>query len=79
MTKTLSSITLLLLASGWLSLLPAETKAGAGYYRCDYCKKRFDSRSEESQRCFRNEKADPTASSRERYGPHKFLPFQGAK
>ena len=26
MTKTLSSVTLLLLASGWLSILPAQTR-----------------------------------------------------
>jgi len=38
MIKTLSSVTLLLLASGWLSILPAETQTK---YVCIHCKKEF--------------------------------------
>jgi len=51
MTKTLPSITLLLLASGWLSILPAETQAK---YVCVYCNKEFSSKSEENQKCPQN-------------------------
>jgi len=53
MTKTLSSITLLLLASGWLSILPAQTqtKWAKTKYVCTYCNKEFTSNSEESQKC----------------------------
>ncbi len=54
MIKTLCSISLLLLASGWLSILPAETKAN---YRCVYCNKEFSSKSEESQKCPQNIKS----------------------
>ena len=39
MTKTLSSVTLLLLASGWLSILPAQTQKK---YVCTRCGMQFD-------------------------------------
>jgi hypothetical protein len=68
MIKTLSSITLLLLASGWLSTLPAQTKAK---YRCDYCNKEFSSKSEESQKCPQNIKPGKPSLTN---GPHKFFP-----
>jgi DNA-directed RNA polymerase subunit RPC12/RpoP len=48
MIKTLSSITLLLVASGWLSLLPAETKTK---YVCIYCNKEFSSKTDEFRLC----------------------------
>ena len=63
MIKTLCSISLLLLASGWLSILPAQTQEN---YLCMYCNKRFSSKSEESQKCPQNIKPSPTN------GPHKF-------
>ena len=66
MIKTFSSITLLLLASGWLSFLPAETKAN---YRCIYCNKTFSSKSEESQKCPQNNKPGNQSPTN---GPHKF-------
>jgi uncharacterized protein YlaI len=66
MTKTLFSITLLLLASGWLSFLPAETE---GTYLCMYCNKRFSSKSEESQKCPQNIKPGNQSTTN---GQHKF-------
>jgi len=66
MTKTLFSITLLLLASGWLSFLPAETE---GTYLCMYCNKRFSSKSEESQKCPQNNKPGNQSTTN---GQHKF-------
>ena len=66
MIKTLSSVTLLLLASGWLSILPAETKAN---YRCMHCNKEFSSKSEESQECPQNIKPGNQSSTK---GQHKF-------
>jgi uncharacterized protein YlaI len=66
MTKTLVSITLLLLASGWLSFLPAETE---GTYLCMYCNKRFSSKSEESQKCPQNIKPGNQSTTN---GQHKF-------
>ena len=66
MTKTLFSIALLLLASGWLSILPAETKAN---YRCMHCNKTFSSKSEESQKCPQNIKPGNQATTN---GQHKF-------
>jgi len=51
MIKTLSSITLLFLASGWLSILPAQTQTK---YVCIHCNKEFTSKSEESQKCPQN-------------------------
>jgi len=66
MTKTLFSMTLLLLASGWLSFLPAETE---GTYLCMYCNKRFSSKSEESQKCPQNIKPGNQATTN---GQHKF-------
>jgi hypothetical protein len=68
MIKTFSSITLLLLASGWLSFLPAETK---GTYLCMYCNKRFSSKSEESQKCPQNNKPSNQSPTN---GQHKFFP-----
>ena len=68
MIKTLSSVTLLLLASGWLSILPAETKAN---YRCMHCNKTFSSKSEESQPCPQNIKPGKPSPTN---GPHKFFP-----
>jgi len=68
MTKTLSSITLLILASGWLSFLPAETE---GTYLCMYCNKRFSSKSEESQKCPQNIKPGKPSPTN---GSHKFFP-----
>jgi hypothetical protein len=66
MTKTFSSITLLFLASGWLSILSAQTKAN---YRCIYCNKTFSSKSEESQKCPQNNKPGNQSPTN---GPHKF-------
>jgi hypothetical protein len=51
MIKTLSSITLLLLASGWLSLLPAETKTK---YVCVYCNGTFTDKNDELRSCPKN-------------------------
>ena len=68
MIKTLSSVTLLLLASGGLSLLPAETKAN---YRCMHCNKTFSSKSEESQPCPQNNKPGNQSPTK---GQHKFFP-----
>ena len=66
MIKTLSSITLLLLASGWLSILPAQTQTK---YVCIHCNKEFSSKSEESKICPQN--ADKNANYI--YGrPHEF-------
>ena len=65
MIKTLSSITLLLLASGWLSILPAQTQTE---YLCNYCNKEFSSKSEESQKCPQNIKPGKPSTN----GPHKF-------
>ena len=69
MTKTLCSISLLLLASGWLSILPAQTKAN---YRCDYCNKEFSSKSEESQKCPQNNKPGNQSPTK---GQHKLRLF----
>ena len=69
MTKTLCSIPLLLLASGWLSILPAETKAN---YRCIHCNKTFSSRSDESQKCPQNNKPGNQSPTK---GQHKFFPI----
>jgi hypothetical protein len=66
MTKTLSSITLLLLASGWLSILPAQTQTK---YVCTHCNKEFSFKSEESQPCPRNTKLGDQSRTK---GPHKF-------
>ena len=66
MTKTLCSISLLLLASGWLSILPAETQTK---YVCNYCNKEFSSKSEESQECPQNIKPGNQSSTK---GQHKF-------
>jgi len=68
MTKTLSSITLLLLTSGWLSILPAQTTKN---YVCFYCKKGFSSKSEESQKCPQNNKPGNQSPTN---GQHKFFP-----
>ena len=68
MTKIFSSITLLLLASGWLSILPAQTTKD---YVCFYCKKGFSSKSEESQKCPQNIKSGKPSPTN---GPHKFFP-----
>ena len=65
MIKTFSSVTLLLLASGWLSILPAETK---GTYRCSYCNQTFSPKPAESQPCPRNIKPGKPSTN----GPHKF-------
>ena len=66
MIKTLSSITLLFLVSGWLSILPAQTQTK---YVCIHCKKEFTSKSEESQKCPQNiEPANPSPIK----GPHEF-------
>ena len=65
MTKTLSSISLLLLASGWLSTLPAQTTRN---YVCIHCNKEFSSKSEESQKCPRNIKPGKPSTN----GPHQF-------
>ena len=66
MIRTLSSITLLLLASDWLSILPAETK---GTYRCIYCNKTFSPKPAESQKCPQNIKPGKPSPIN---GPHKF-------
>ena len=68
MIKTLSSITLLLLASGWFSILPAQTQ---DYYRCMHCNKTFSSKSEESQPCPQNNKPGNQSPTK---GQHKFFP-----
>ncbi|NDB94849.1 MAG: hypothetical protein EBZ78_01595 [Verrucomicrobia bacterium] len=66
MSKTFSSIALLLLASGWFSILPAQTQTK---YVCIHCNKEFTSKSEESQKCPNNiEPANPSPIK----GPHKF-------
>jgi hypothetical protein len=66
MIKTFSSITLLLLASGWLSILPAQTQTK---YVCTHCNKEFSSKSEESQKCPQNkEQTNPGWKQ----GPHEF-------
>ena len=70
MTKTLSSITVLLLASGWLSILPAQTKEK---YRCDYCNKEFSSKSEESQKCPQNNKPGNQSPTKGQHKLRKFL------
>jgi len=73
MTKTLSSITLLLLASGWLSLLPAETQTK---YVCVICNKEFSSKMDESQRCPKNSienfQRSPKNSTEKIVASHKF-------
>ena len=51
MIKTLSTATLLLLASGWLSILPAQTQTK---YVCIHCNKEFTSKSDESKKCPQN-------------------------
>ena len=66
MTKTFSSITLLLLASGWLSILPAQTQTK---YVCIHCNKEFSSKSEEIQKCPQNNKPGNQSPTN---GPHKF-------
>jgi hypothetical protein len=66
MIKTLSSITLLLLASGWVSLLPAETPNG---YHCVKCQRVFASKSEESQKCRKN----ILGKGINDLGPHQFV------
>jgi hypothetical protein len=66
MIKTLCSISLLLLASGWLSILPAQTQTK---YVCNYCNKEFSSKSEESQKCPQNIKSGKPSPTN---GPHKF-------
>jgi hypothetical protein len=66
MIKTFSSITLLFLASGWLSILPAQTQTK---YVCTHCNKEFSSKSEESQKCPQNkEQTNPGWKQ----GPHEF-------
>jgi hypothetical protein len=64
MIKTLSSVTLLLVASGWLSILPAETLQ----YTCIYCYHDFSSKAQESQKCPQNIKPGKPSTN----GPHKF-------
>jgi hypothetical protein len=61
MIKTLSTATLLLLASGWLSILPAQTTKQKVLpvpvpktYVCTHCNKEFTSKSEESKKCPQN-------------------------
>jgi len=49
MTKTLSSITLLILASGCFTFLPAQTQTK---YVCIHCKKQFPNR--DTSRCVSN-------------------------
>ena len=49
MNKTLCSISLLLLASGWLSTLPAQTQTK---YVCIHCKKEFSYKN--TSRCVLN-------------------------
>jgi len=66
MIKTLCSISLLLLASGWLSILPAQTQTK---YVCNYCNKEFSSKSEESQKCPQNIKSGKPSPTN---GLHKF-------
>ena len=68
MTKTLSSITLLFLASGWLSILSAQSTRN---YVCIHCNKEFSSKSEESQKCPQNNKPGKSSPTN---GPHKFFP-----
>jgi hypothetical protein len=51
MIKTLSTATLLFLASGWLSILPAQTQTK---YVCTHCNKEFSSKSDESKKCPQN-------------------------
>jgi hypothetical protein len=66
MIKTLSTATLLLLASGWFTILPAQTQTK---YVCTHCNKEFSSKSEESQKCPQNiEPANPAPIR----GPHQF-------
>ena len=69
MTKTFSSITLLLLASGWLSILPAQTQTK---YVCIHCNKEFSSKSEESQKCPQNNKPGNQSPTK---GQHKLRGF----
>ena len=66
MIKTLFSVTLLILASGWLSILPAQTTRN---YTCIHCNKTFSSRSDESQKCPQNNKPGNQSPTN---GPHKF-------
>ena len=66
MIKTLSTAMLLVLASGWLSLLPAQTQTK---YVCTHCNKEFSSKSEEKQKCPQN--IEPTNPSPIK-GPHEF-------
>jgi hypothetical protein len=76
MIKTLSKATLLLLASGWLSILPAQTTKQKVLpvpvpktYVCTHCNKEFSSKSEESQKCPQNkEQTNPGWKQ----GPHEF-------
>lgn len=70
MTKIFSSITLLLLAPGWLSILPAQTQTK---YVCIHCNKEFSSKSEESQKCNANIEFEP-ANPIPIKGPHEFRP-----
>ena len=66
MIKTLSSVTLLILASGWFTILPAQTQTK---YVCTHCNKEFSSKSEESQKCPQNIKSGNQSPTN---GPHKF-------
>ena len=67
MIKTLCSISLLLLASGWLSILPAETpRRNMSAINCN--KRVFSSKSEESQKCPKNR----LGKSYNDLGPHQY-------
>jgi hypothetical protein len=66
MIKTLSTATLLLLASGWLSILPAQNQTK---YVCTHCNKEFSSKSEESKKCPENKVQQNPGWYQ---GPHQF-------
>jgi hypothetical protein len=66
MIKTLSTATLLLMASGWFSILPAQTQTK---YVCIHCNKEFSSKSEENQKCPQNKEQQNPGWYQ---GPHQF-------
>ena len=74
MFKIFSSITLLLLASGWLSILPAQTQTK---YVCTHCNKEFSSKSEESQKCPQNNKPGNQSPTKGQHKLSKFLLIGG--